>query len=198
YYKDGASDDRQYMGFSLAANPPAIDFDNNGYTDKVYIGDVGGQLWKFDVSATATTSWSGKRLFAADSGQTNPPAVGEYYPAQAIYGAPAMALDTTGALWAFFGTGDRNHPVATATNRFYGIKDTTTMTNGATLTESSLANVTSSSASAAAGWFFQMGTNEKVLAPANVFNMDVLFSGFTPTAVVTCTSGGGTAKLYSV
>ncbi|PYN78513.1 MAG: hypothetical protein DMD97_06210, partial [Candidatus Rokuibacteriota bacterium] len=32
----------------------------------------------------------------------------------------------------------------------------------------------------------------------NVFNMDVLFSGFTPTAVVTCTSGGGTAKLYSV
>ncbi len=198
YYKDGASDDRQYMGFSLAANPTAIDFDNNGYVDKVYIGDVGGQLWKFDVSATATTSWSGKRLFAADLGQTNPPAVGEYYPAQAIYGAPAMALDTTGALWAFFGTGDRNHPVATATNRFYGIKDTTTMTNGATLTESSLANVTSSNASAAAGWFFQMGTNEKVLAPANVFNMDVLFSGFTPTAVVTCTSGGGTAKLYSV
>ena len=198
YYKDGASDDRQYMGFSLAANPTAIDFDNNGYVDKVYIGDVGGQLWKFDVSATATTSWSGKRLFAADSGQTNPPAVGEYYPAQAIYGAPAMALDTTGALWAFFGTGDRNHPNATATNRFYGIKDTTTMTNGATLTESSLANVTSSNASAAAGWFFLMGTNEKVLAPANVFNMDVLFSGFTPTAVVTCTSGGGTAKLYSV
>ena len=198
YYKDGASDDRQYMGFSLAANPTAIDFDNNGYVDKVYIGDVGGQLWKFDVSATATTSWSGKRLFAADSGQTNPPAAGEYYPAQAIYGAPAMALDTTGALWAFFGTGDRNHPVATATNRFYGIKDTTTMTNGATLTESSLANVTSSNASAAAGWFFLMGTNEKVLAPANVFNMDVLFSGFTPTAVVTCTSGGGTAKLYSV
>ena len=198
YYKDGASDDRQYMGFSLAANPTAIDFDSNGYVDKVYIGDIGGQLWKFDVSATATTSWSGKRLFAADLGQTNPPAVGEYYPAQAIYGAPAMALDTTGALWAFFGTGDRNHPNATATNRFYGIKDTTTMTNGATLTESSLANVTSSNASAAAGWFFLMGTNEKVLAPANVFNMDVLFSGFTPTAVVTCTSGGGTAKLYSV
>src|SRR5207249_4830321 len=84
---------------------------------KVNIGGVGGQLWKFAVSATATTSWSGKRLFAADSGQTNPPAAGEYYPAQAIYGAPAMALDTTGALWAFFGTGDRNHPNATATNR---------------------------------------------------------------------------------
>jgi len=37
-----------------------------------------------------------------------------------------------------------------------------------------------------------------VLDPANVFNMDVLFSGFTPTSTVTCTSGGGTAKLYSI
>src|SRR5439155_9771684 len=148
YYNDGALDDRQYMNFSLPEKATAVDLDNNGYVDHVYIGDMGGQLWKFDVSATATTSWTGKRLFAADSGQTNPPAVGEYYPAQAIYGAPAMALDTTGALWAFFGTGDRNHPVATATNRFYGIKDTTTMTNGATLTESSLANVTSSNATA--------------------------------------------------
>ena len=43
-----------------------------------------------------------------------------------------------------------------------------------------------------------MGTNEKVFAAANVFNMDVLFSGFTPTTTVTCTSGGGTAKLYAV
>src|SRR5207247_10359872 len=108
----------------------------------------------------APTRRSAKRSCGPHAGQTNPPAAGEYYPAQAIYGAPAMALDTTGALWAFFGTGDRNHPNATATNRFYGIKDTTTMTNGATLTESSLANVTSSNASAAAGWFFLMGTNE--------------------------------------
>jgi hypothetical protein len=66
------------------------------------------------------------------------------------------------------------------------------------LTESNLANVTSTNGTAADGWYFQMGTNEKVFAAANVFNMDVLFSGFTPTTTVTCTSGGGTAKLYAV
>jgi hypothetical protein len=72
------------------------------------------------------------------------------------------------------------------------------MNTGAALTESNLANVTSTNGTASDGWFFQMGTNEKVFAAANVFNMDVLFSGFTPTTTVTCTSGGGTAKLYAV
>ena len=198
YYNDGSGADRQYMNFSVAANPTAVDLDNDGYIDHVYIGDVGGQLWKFDVSAGTTSSWTGKRLFAASPSQANPPAAGEFYPAQPIYGAPALAMDTNRNVWVFFGTGDRNHPNATAANRFYGIKDNTPMTNGSVLTESDLADVTSSNATPSQGWFFRLGTNEKVLAAANVFNMNVFFSAFTPTSVVTCTSGGGTAKLYAV
>src|SRR2546426_433137 len=192
YYKDGTADDRQYMNFSLAENSTAVDLNNDGYVDRVYIGDVGGQLWKFDVSASATSSWAGKRLFTAAPSQANPPASGEFYPAQGFYGAPALAYDTAMNLWVFLGTGDRNHPNGTASNRFYGIKETTNMSNSAALTESNLANVTSTNGTASGGWFFQLGTNEKVLDPANVFNMDVLFSGFTPTSTVTCTSGGGT------
>ena len=198
YNPTGSGDDRQYMNFSIAANPTAVDLNNNGYVDHVYVGDVGGQVWKFDVSATASSSWTGKRLFAAASSQTNPPVAGEYYPAQGIYGAPALAFDTAMNLWLFIGTGDRNHPNNTSSNRFYGIKETTGMTNGSALTESDLVNVTSVNGTATNGWFFQMGTNEKVFAAPNVFNMDVLFSGFTPTTTVTCTSGGGTAKLYAV
>jgi type IV pilus assembly protein PilY1 len=186
------------MNFSIAANPTAVDLTNDGYVDKVYVADVGGQVWKFDVSADATSSWTGKRLFAASPSQTNPPAAGEYYPAQGMYGSPTLAFDNSLNVWLFIGTGDRNHPNNTATNRFYGIKDNTTMTNGSPLTESNLADVTSSNNSASNGWFFHLGTNEKVLAAANVFNQTVLFSGFTPTSTVTCTSGGGTAKLYSV
>ena len=197
YYNSGGND-RAYMNFSIAANPTAVDLNNDGYVDRVYVGDVGGQLWKFDVSANDTATWSGKRLFAAASSQTNPPTAGEYYPAQGIYGAPTLAFDSQMNLWVYLGTGDRNHPNNTSSNRFYGIKDDTTMSNGSTLTESNLFDVTSTNGTAANGWFFQMGTNEKVFAAANVFNMDVLFSGFTPTTTVTCTSGGGTAKLYAV
>jgi Tfp pilus tip-associated adhesin PilY1 len=155
-------------------------------------------MWKFDVSANSTSSWTGKRLFNSAPSQANPPLQGEYYPAQAIYGAPTLAFDTAMNLWLYFGTGDRNHPNNTASNRFYGIKETTDMGNGAALTESNLFDVTSTNGTDPDGWFFQLGANEKVLAAANVFNMDVLFTGFTPVTTVACDNAGGTAKLYAV
>ena len=198
YYKDGTSDDRQYMNFSLTENSTAVDLNNDGFVDRVYIGDTGGQLWKFDVSANTTSSWAGKRLFTAAPSQANPPVAGEFYPAQAFYGAPVLAYDTSMHLWVFLGTGDRNHPNSTASNRFYGIKETTDMTNGAALSESTLVDVTSTNGTASGGWFFRLASSEKVLDPANVFNMDVLFSSFTPVTTVSCLGGGGTAKLYSV
>jgi type IV pilus assembly protein PilY1 len=201
YNATGATDDRRFMNFSLAANPTAVDTNNDGYVDHVYIGDVGGQVWKFDVSASTTSGWLGKRFFAADIGQANPPASGEYYPAQAIYGAPALALDNNRNIWVFFGTGDRNHPNASASNRLFGIKDNTTMSNGSTLTDSStgVVDVTSSTAQPAQGWYVVLqGSGEKVLAAANVFNNAVFFSSFTPDSTITCTGGGGTAKLYAL
>ncbi|HZY31791.1 MAG TPA: PilC/PilY family type IV pilus protein, partial [Candidatus Methylomirabilis sp.] len=204
YYNDGSLDDRKYMNFSLAANPTVVDMNLDGYIDRVYIGDVGGQLWKFDVSAPATlsgglaTNWTGKRLFVADPLQANPPAVGEYYPAQAIYAPPTPAFDDYGTLWVYFGTGDRNHPNNAGKNRFYGIKDNTTMANDTPLTEASLVDVSSADASAVQGWFFRLADDEKVLSAADVFNKIAFFSAFTPTNVVQCGSGGGKAKLYAV
>jgi type IV pilus assembly protein PilY1 len=199
-----AGDDRQYLNFSFAANPTAADLDRNGFIDRVYIGDVGGQLWKFGpadpaLPADLATNWTGKRLFAAAPSQANPPAAGEYYPTQAIYAAPIPAFDPQGNLWIYFGTGDRNHPNnTTPPNRFYGLKDNTSMANGSALTEASLVNVTSTDATATQGWYFLLGTSEKVLATADVFNMVVFFSAFTPTGVAACGTGGGTAKLYAV
>ncbi|MGE5304575.1 MAG: pilus assembly protein [Alphaproteobacteria bacterium] len=216
YYNPGSvTDDRRYMNFSLAAAPTAVDLNNDGFIDRVYVGDVGGQLWKFDFSTPATitggviSNWdpaqTGKRFFAAAIAQANPPATGEYYPAQAIYVPPALARDQANNLWIFFGTGDRNHPNNTSSNRFYGVKDTTEqsngtadMTNGSTLTESSLTNLTSGSGTVTQGWYVILNNNEKVLAAADVFSYMVYFTTFTPVATVSCTTGGGDAKMYSV
>jgi type IV pilus assembly protein PilY1 len=109
------------------------------------------------------------------------------------------ALDKINNLWIFFGAGDRNHPNnTTAPNRFYGIKDDTTMANGSTLTEANLANITASDTTPTQGWFFLLGSDEKILAAADVFNLIVFFSSFTPTTTAACETGGGTAKLYAV
>jgi type IV pilus assembly protein PilY1 len=205
YYRaTGSTDDRQYMNFSIPASPTAVDLNADGYIDKVYMGDVGGQLWKFDVSAPATisgglvTNWTGKRLFTAASSQTNPPGAGEFYPTQAIFTAPSLAYDAAKNLWIFFGTGDRYHPNNTSSNRFYGIKENTTMTNGSTLTEADLTNLGSGSGSITQGWYLPLANNEKVLSSVDVFNSVVLFTSFTPTTAAVCGGGGGDAKLYAI
>ena len=215
YYNPGAvSDDRQYMNFSLAASPRAVDLNNDGHVDRVYIGDVGGQLWKFDFSTPATisggaiTNWNasqtGKRFFAGAPSQTNPPVAGEYYPAQGIYTPPALALDAARNLWVYFGTGDRNHPNNTSSNRFYGIKDTTevngaaVMTQGSYFQDSSLTNFTSGAGTVTQGYYIALGANEKVLSSADAFASIVFFTTFTPTTATVCGGGGGDAKLYAV
>ncbi len=205
YYNTGtgSNDDRQ-MNFSIPATPTILDLDQDGYVDRIYMGDVGGQLWKFDVSAPAAvtagvvTNWTGKRLFAAVPAQANPPPAGPYAPAQAIYGSPAVARDVMGNLWVYIGTGDRNRVTSTSTNRFYGIKDNTTMANGATLTESDLVNVTSTDVTATQGWYFTLASTEKVIGGADVAESVVYFSSFTPTSTVTCTTTAGVAQLYAI
>src|SRR2546429_8767039 len=101
------------MNFSLTENSTAVDLNNDGFVDRVYIGDTGGQLWKFDVSASSTSSWTGKRLFTAFPSQTDPPAAGEFFPAPAVYGAPAPAHHPSMNPLGFLRTGGRNHPNAT-------------------------------------------------------------------------------------
>jgi type IV pilus assembly protein PilY1 len=192
------------MNFSIPASPTILDLDHDGFVDRVYVGDVGGQLWKFDTSPAATitsglvTNWTGKRLFAADPNQANPPAAGAYSPAQAIYGSPAVARDGAGNLWVYVGTGDRNRINASSTNRFYGIKDDTNMTNGSALTEASLVNQTSTNNTVTQGWYFTLGSGEKVIGSADVAENIVYFTSYTPISTVTCTSQGGTAQLYGI
>ena len=178
-----------YIGLDGGIYGSGMDF-----TNMMFIEEVGG-------TTNGTFSMDGKRLFAADPSQANPPAIGEYFPAQAIYASPSVSLDDQGNLWTFFGTGDRNHPLNGSTNRFYGIKDDTTIDDGVTLTESDLLEIDSSVSTVSTsiqGWYFTLGANEKVLAAADIFNHMVFFSTFTPDTTALCGSGGGTARLYAV
>ncbi len=198
FYDDATVDDRQYMNYSIAASPTLLDLDGNGYVDRVYIGDVGGQMWKFDVSADAVASWTGKRLFAAAPAQANPPPAGPWSPTQAIYGAPAAAMDDIGNLWIYFGTGDLNNPTNASQNRLYGLKETTDMSNGAVLTESDMADVTTTNGTGTNGWYVRLASEEKSFSSPGVFRGDVFFTTFTSLATITCNSGAGPASLYSM
>ena len=108
------------MTHSMAAPPRAVDLNFDGYVDRVYTGDLGGQMWVFDVSFDgvrnkSNSQWTGKRLFLA------PKEAPEKHP---IYYQPSVALDPSGTPWVFFGTGDRENPLEkNIQDRFYAVKD---------------------------------------------------------------------------
>jgi hypothetical protein len=101
----------------------------------------------------------------------------------------------------FFGTGAPSQANTTSARRFYGLRDDTDMTNGATLTEDSagIKDVSAASVTASRGWYVALpGRAERPVATANVFNSTVFFSTFTPDGAGACGPGGGSAKLYAL
>ena len=188
-----ATDDRRYLSFSILANPTAVDVDNDGYLDRVYVGDVGGQLWKFDVTAAETSRWTGKRLFASPSAGNR----GGY----SIDTAPALALDHRRNIWVFFGTTAGAHRDGNPSNRFYGLRDDADMTNGSALGDDSpgINDVAAAGTTATRGWSIVLtGRGERPIGAANVFNGSVFFSTVAPDRGGGCGPDGGTAKLYAV
>src|SRR5690606_11328070 len=102
--------------------PVGLDQDANGTLDVVYAGDMLGNVWKFDLSATMPAGWgvaySGDPLFTA----TGP--AGERQP---IMGGVAVGIHPTNYRpWVFFGTGrfmTITDPANQDVQGLYGIAD---------------------------------------------------------------------------
>jgi type IV pilus assembly protein PilY1 len=179
------------MTKSFAAPPKAVDLNADGYVDKVYIGDLGAQMWVFNVSSTDTASWTGYRLFC---GQAWTP--GKH----SIYYQASVAMDLKRTPWVFFGTGDREAPRDTNIyERFFAIKDDDP---ASFYKEGDLLNVTSTNTftppTTEKGWYFTLSKGEKVLARAQAFNHLVFFTTYSPSEDPEPCTVGGTARLYIV
>lgn len=114
-----SDDESGRMQFSFPSDPLVLDRDLDGFADTTYLGDTGGQLWRFDMQSSSTSGWNATCIFAANDGFTSDPAeVGRkvfYKPTATVSGH-----DT----FVYFGTGDREHPLnTTVTDRFYVVRD---------------------------------------------------------------------------
>ncbi len=204
------------MKYSIPSDIARIDINGDGYIDRLYVGDMGGQMWRFDIGGVDPASWTGKRIFNA-----NDPAPSAGTDRKKMFYPPDVSLekDTYGNYeLVLFGTGDREHPKNTAVvDRLYTIKDRNSST---TLTESNLVDVTddllqSSSTSpsdkqtvlnnlqSSGGWYIRLSENsgEKCLSPPLVFYGVSYFSTFAPLVDSTsdpCFVGEGTARLYAL
>ena len=186
--------DNAALDYAMPAPPTMVDNDLDGFIDTAYIGDLGGNVWRFnfcaasDDSSCTTTNWTGSRLFQRTGTSGS------------IYAAPAAAKDPKGNIWLYWGTGDRLEPITVGggTNSIYAVKDT-----GSTVTIGNLENVTSSTYSdtdGKKGWYLNLtGNGEKVLAEPAIFGGVAYFTSYIPsTGGDVCQQGQGTARLYAL
>ena len=113
--------DYSEMVYSMPSDPRLLDVDDDGLVDQIYIGDMGGQLWRFDLkndTSTAADSVTGGRI-ASLSGQGIANNRRFFYP-------PDVAITAQNGeqyLSVSIGSGNRAHPLdESVDNRFYMIR----------------------------------------------------------------------------
>lgn len=110
YTKD---EDSSRMVYSIPSDIAKLDTDGDGKINRLYVGDMGGRIWRFDIGdANNTAAWTGNIIFNAQGKIFYPPDV-------------TLENDAGNYEMIFFGTGDRENPKGDLTNinRLYAIKD---------------------------------------------------------------------------
>ena len=143
--KTGCSATVSNMAYAIPSDITLLDRDGDGYTDRLYTGDLGGNIWRADINDASTANWTVTRI--ASLGGTGTSARKFFYPPDVT---PTATFDAVVAA-----SGDREHPLlpnasSTVVNRFYMLKDTNTGTSVATgwttITESLLTDETGAAA----------------------------------------------------
>jgi type IV pilus assembly protein PilY1 len=196
--------------FSIPSEVSALDTDGNGYIDRLYVGDTGGNIWRSDAGSG---TWSARKIFSL-----NPGSGGIYDKGRKIFYKPSVAVDPTGIARIYLGTGDREHPLnQLVVDRIYGLQDkgqafarTEADMTDVTANTLQLGNTTAGQINAILdelkvkyGWYIQLeSTGEKSLAPATLFNEVAYYTTYAPTSAVAvdpCMPGNaGAGSVYAV
>src|SRR5690606_27346623 len=188
--RSGGTRDFPDMNYSIPADIKVIDLDGDGFADRMYAADMGGQIWRFDIfngQPTSSLVTGGVIARLGSAGLASPTRAD----ARRFYYAPDVALASTRAgafLHIGIGSGYRAHPNETDNeNRFYALRDHDPFRHLAqaefdsrtVIVEDHLADITDPDDPDAvvepgsSGWMMRLGAGEKVLAEARTFNNDV-------------------------
>lgn len=208
---------------SIPSDVRLLDSDLDGNTDRLYVGDMGGKIFRVDLQASASGMTGDGVVFANLGGASTAENRRFYYPPDVVvtqsYGAsPYVSVN--------IGSGYRAHPlnllangvpVDVADDRFYSLRDPyvtgiipnnfTAITNGSGdllditgLPVLSAGNTTT--LNGIDGWRISLGNvGEKVLAPSITINGEIFFTTYTPPESVpaaNCAPPPGVGRLYRI
>jgi type IV pilus assembly protein PilY1 len=210
------------MDFSIPSDIKVIDIDVDGFPDQMYVGDMGGQLWRFDLNKDVDNATS-----LATAGVIGRIGGTDAENNRRFYHAPDASIFNDGStqtLAVSIGSGWQAHPLDEVINdRFYSFHsadiysapDTYTAvteadlydatanllgTEGQALSESALA-VELQDFDNSSGWFIKLlNPGEKVLAKSLTVNNQAIFTTYEPNSSTGtgCSASIGTARSYVV
>ncbi len=205
------------MTNAIPSTVRVIDLNNDQFADRMYVGDMGGRVWRFDIfnGQAADSLVTGGVLASLGAADLESPSVADN---RRFYNAPDVALvprESDSYLNIAIGSGYRAHPLNTETqDRFYGLRDYNVFAqlsqtdydaisaNPIRDGDPQLVDVTSDPTpiipAGALGWKLLL-PGEKVLSESRTFNGTVIFTTFSPsTSPSACVPGRGSNKLYQV
>lgn len=210
------------LKYTFASTPAVFDLNHDGFADVVYIGDLGGQMWKWVINgigvdpihgsgSVSQPAWELKRFLVA------PPVIVGTTTYYKSYFFPPTGTLVGGHLWLAFGTGQRNNLKLKSGNgdytdeddRLFVVKDLDPLERETTALPTidpdasptqldDVTNVDGCPTSASPyGYYIRGRDGEKFITNEVIFLGSVLASSFIPVASTDPCTAGGNAFLYS-
>ncbi|MGX4677547.1 pilus assembly protein [SAR92 clade bacterium H246] len=184
------------LSFSVPAEVSVIDRDGNGYADRVYFADTGGQLWRLDMAANKPKNWQLTLLLKLPGKQ-------KFFTAPDIITSPDGTYDAI-----TIGSGDREKPFQTSIQDYLiSYRDYCTESGNATcslpaatlddLQKLPMGETGDGSAEVQSrGWYLPLATGEKVVTRALTIANRTSVASYRPCTKQQCDSLGE-ARIYN-
>jgi len=213
------------MDYSIPSNVTVVDIDGNGFIDKAYVGDVGGQMWRigkftdnsgtplaFPATNENINDWEAQVLFQAGCDEAScvdgvdndgDGIIDERRP---FFYAPEVALEF-GYDLVLTGTGDRTDPCnSDSMDRIFAVRDNHSDTG---LTDTYFVDASTynpnldvpaadvdSSGTSDLGFYYPLVAGEKILAEGLLYYKVFYVTSFYPSGAA-CVAGGD-SYIYSI
>lgn len=160
--------------------PVAFPGTTGAITDRVFVGDRDGTLWRVDLSATNPDNWEMDMFFDAYAGQA-------WDAGHPIETAPVLSVDLLGNVSIAFSTGEQDTLLAQA-----GVKNFLF-----SLTERP--NLAGTAYESRANWFVKLDDGERVTGPMSLFNGALFLTSYKPEPANSGTAcGQGTSRVWGM
>jgi len=203
------------------------DFDGGNYLDRLVVGDLGGNVWRFDIDDPVPANWRGEQLASLSANPLAEPKRKFFFP-------PAVApQNATGFDFhaVYIGSGDKEHPLltsatvpATTDDLMFMLMDDPSLNSGGgtpssggpsalptpitigtliSIPNSQVSGVPASALVGQQGWYRALDLGEKVINAPSVFKFQLTvsrltFGTYAPTAQLNACTPPGEGRLNEI